>query len=71
MAVLITYMGHFFWVCLVLNHSWASLIAQLVKNTAAMQETPARFLGWEDGSSQVYIHMHLSVKMSSIKEAYG
>ena len=27
---------------------WASLIAQLVKNPPAMQETPFRFLGWED-----------------------
>ena len=26
----------------------ASLIAQLVKNLPAMQETPIRFLGWED-----------------------
>ena len=26
----------------------ASLIAQLVKNPPAMQETPDRFLGWED-----------------------
>ena len=26
----------------------ASLIAQLVKNLPAMQETPVRFLGWED-----------------------
>ena len=26
----------------------ASLIAQLVKNLSAMQETPVRFLGWED-----------------------
>ena len=26
----------------------ASLIAQLVKNTPAMQDTPVRFLGWED-----------------------
>jgi len=25
-----------------------SLIAQLVKNPPAMQETPVRFLGWED-----------------------
>ena len=25
-----------------------SLIAQLVKNPSAMQETPVRFLGWED-----------------------
>ena len=27
---------------------WASLIAQLVKNPPAMQETPVRFLGQED-----------------------
>ena len=27
---------------------WASLITQLVKNPAAMQETPVRVLGWED-----------------------
>ena len=26
----------------------ASLIAQLVKNLPTMQETPVRFLGWED-----------------------
>ena len=26
----------------------ASLIAQLVKDPPAMQETPVRFLGWED-----------------------
>ena len=28
--------------------SWASLIAQSVKNLPAMQETWVRFLGWED-----------------------
>ena len=27
---------------------WASLIAQLVKNPPAVQETPVRFLGRED-----------------------
>ena len=27
---------------------WDSLIAQLVKNPPAMQETPVRFLGGED-----------------------
>ena len=26
----------------------ASLAAKLVKNPLAMQETPVRFLGWED-----------------------
>ena len=31
-----------------LQYSWASLVAQLVKNPPAMQETLVRFLGWED-----------------------
>ena len=31
-----------------LNISGASLIAQLLKNPPAMQETPVPFLGWED-----------------------
>ena len=31
-----------------LQCSWASLIAQLVKNPPAMQETLVRFLSWED-----------------------
>ena len=30
------------------NMSWASLVAQLVKNPPAMQETPVQFLVWED-----------------------
>ena len=30
------------------NIMWASLIAQLIKNLPAMQETPVRFLGRED-----------------------
>ena len=31
-----------------LQYSWASLVAQLVKNLPAMQETPVQFLGKED-----------------------
>ena len=31
-----------------LQYSWASLESQLVKNSAAMQETWVRSLGWED-----------------------
>ena len=31
-----------------LQDSWASLVAQLVKNLPAMQETWVEFLGWED-----------------------
>ena len=34
----------------IMNYSlpWASLVAQLVKNPPAMQETPVWFPGWED-----------------------
>ena len=31
-----------------LQYSWASLVAQLVKNLPAMRETWVRLLGWED-----------------------
>ena len=31
-----------------LQYSWASLVAQLVKNMPAMWETWVQFLGWED-----------------------
>ena len=31
-----------------LQYSWASLVAQLVKNLPEMQETWVRSLGWED-----------------------
>ena len=31
-----------------LQYSWASLVAQLVKNPPSMQETWVRSLGWED-----------------------
>ena len=31
-----------------LQDSWASLVAQLVKNPSAMQETWVRSLGWKD-----------------------
>ena len=31
-----------------LQYSWASLVAQLVKNLPAMQETWVRSLGWKD-----------------------
>ena len=33
---------------------WASLVAQLVKNLPAMQETPVWFLGWEDPLEKGY-----------------
>ena len=31
-----------------LQYSWVSLVAQLVRNLPAMQETWVRSLGWED-----------------------
>ena len=31
-----------------LQYSWASLVAQLVKNLPSMQETWVQTLGWED-----------------------
>ena len=31
-----------------LQYSWASLVAQLVKNSPAMRETWVQSLGWED-----------------------
>ena len=31
---------------------WASLVAQLVKNLPAMQETLVRLLGWEDSPGE-------------------
>ena len=31
-----------------LQYSWASLVAQQVKNPLAMRETPDRSLSWED-----------------------
>ena len=31
-----------------LQYAWASLVAQLIKNLPAMQETPVRSLGGED-----------------------
>ena len=31
-----------------LQYSWASLVAQLVKDSPAMQETWVQFLSWED-----------------------
>ena len=36
------------------QYSWASLVAQLVKNPPAMQETPVQFLGQEDPLEKGY-----------------
>ena len=39
---------HFKMVNFLLYEFWASLVAQLVKESPAMQHTPVGFLGWED-----------------------
>ena len=41
-------LGRFYTKELCHDEPWVSLIAQLVKNLAAMQETLLQFLGWED-----------------------
>ena len=46
----ILFFGNYLFVLLsllIVSHL-VSLVAQLVKNPPAMQETPVRFLGWED-----------------------
>ena len=35
-----------------LQYFWAFLVAQLIKNLPAMQDTLVRFLGWEDPSEK-------------------
>ena len=36
------------WIGYVLQCSWASLVAQTIKNLPAVQQTSVRSLGWED-----------------------
>ena len=43
-----------------LQYSWASLMAQMVKNPPAMQETWVRSLGWE-GPPEKGKAMHISI----------
>ena len=49
---------------------WASLMAQLVKNLPAMQETWVRSLGWEDplgkGKAALFQHSGLENSMDCI-----
>ena len=44
-----------------LQKSWASLVAQLVKNLPAMRETWVRSLGWEDSLEKGTV-THLNYK---------
>ena len=43
-----------------LQYSWASLVAQMVKNLSAMRETWIRSLGWEDPREKE-MTMHSSI----------
>ena len=39
---------YYVYICIYIHNGWASLVAQLVENPHAMQETWVRSLGWED-----------------------
>ena len=47
------------------NVEWGFPVAQLIKNSPAMQETLVRFLGWEDplekGNTKVYLQFKLRI----------
>ena len=45
-----------------LQYSWASLVAQLVKNLPAMQEIPVRFLGREEPLDYLCFHFPIYLK---------
>ena len=51
--------------------SWASLVAQLVKNLPATQETWDRFLGWEDPiKKEMKTHSSIAWRISWTREAW-
>ena len=43
------------------QYSWASLVAQMVYNLLAMQETWVRYLGWEDPTHWSGMATHSSI----------
>ena len=49
-----------------LQYSWASLVAQMVKNLPSMQETWVRSLGWEDtpGEGKGYLLQYSDLENS-------
>ena len=59
--------------CMELTDKWASLVAQLVKNLPAMQETQVQLLGWEDPlEKEMATHSTiLAWKIPWIKESDG
>ena len=56
-----------------LQYSWTSLVAQLVKNPAAIQETWVQSLGWEDspGERKGYLLQHSGLENSMDYSAWG
>ena len=56
-----------------LQYSWASLVAQLVKNLHTMQETWVRSLGWEDPLRRAWqpTPVYLPVESSWTEEPSG
>ena len=44
-----------------LQYSWASIVAQLVKNPPAMWETWVQFLGWEDSLEEEGMATHTCI----------
>ena len=42
---------------------WASLVAQMVKNLPARQETQVQFLGWEEGNGYPFLYYCLENSM--------
>ena len=55
------------------QHSWASLVAQLVKNPPAMRETWVQSLGWEDspGEGKGYPLQYSGLKNSMVCIVHG
>ena len=55
------------------QYCWASLVAQVVKNSPAMQETPVRFLGQEDppGAGKGYTLQYPGVENSMDYTVHG
>ena len=54
-----------------LLYSWASLVAQLVKNPPSMWETWARYLGWEDSPGEWKGYLLLYSGLENSMECIG
>ena len=55
-----------------LTDKWASLVAQLVKNLPAMQETQVQLLGWEDPlEKETAIHSSILAPRIPLSEEPG